>query len=807
MLSALVLCACPPVSPPPSEKDGGDVSAAPPVGCDAGSYQDALGACQPAGWTSCGRGFEVDSSGWGCEVGLGAACDAGSMAVPGEGCVAIGWAQCPPGFQRDPSGWNCEPTLPAGPCTGATRAAIGSTACRSVGDCEVAFPPVASSLWVDASFDAGQLDATHFSRISEALAAAAPGATIAVAPGSYAESLLFTKPLKLVGRCAQRVQLTGSPALQVSAVQGVEVEGFTVRDSTLAARVERAGGLTLRRSVLEANRRSAVQALDPGTQLTLEEVVIRGTLVDSATQTFGQGIAASYSAQVALTDVELTQNREVGLFLDRAGTRAQLTRTVISGTLPRAGSGRLGWGIAVQGGATLEAHALVVEDNRVTGLMVQGPSRATLEDAVVRRTSLGLDSTGQAAGVGVMVLRGGLLRWTGGAVEDAPQGLVLGQDASSAVSLSHVTARGVVGVQGTSTFGVSGQGSAGLTLDHVAILRIVGSGVLAMSQTEVSLAHVGLFDIAGFGLRSQDAARIDGAAVEVRRHEDVAALSTDRASLRLTGCVLSDAAIGPLADAGVSGYGAAAARAATLTLESCLVAHNLGAGLYVTQGASATVTSTVVRDTALDRQGEFGQGVVAEGGGRVDLRDVAIVRSHTAGLQVAQADSVISAVRVTVRSTLPNAGGTRGRGANASFGGTLSSLGSAFVDNQQVGLFAYQSRMELIDTVVLGTRADPDGSFGNGVEALTDGSILFIRGAIEGNAGMGAVFAEGAGLLDQARVARHPVGLHAQDGSTVEEVDRPPQSLGARQVAITRATTFEENRTKVSADTVPVPAR
>ena len=160
-----------------------------------------------------------------------------------------------------------------------------------------------------------------------------------------------------------------------------------------------------------------------------------------------------------------------------------------------------------------------------------------------------------------------------------------------------------------------------------------------------------------------------------------------------------------------------------------------------------------------------------------------------------------------VRSTLPNSTGTRGRGANASFGGALSSLGSAFVDNQQVGLFAFQSRMELIDTVVWGTRMDPDGSFGNGLEALTDGSILFVRGAIEGNAGMGAVFAEGAGLLDGARVARNPVGLHAQDGSIVEEVDRTPQTLGARQVAITRATTFEDNRAKASADTVPVPPR
>lgn len=805
-LSVLVLCACP-VTPPSPNDDGGSTTPALTT-CDAGSFENAAGQCQPAGWTACGPGFGASPSGWGCDAVLDGPCDAGAMSVPGEACAAIGWVRCPPGFAAAPGGWGCQPTLPTTSCIGATRAAIGSTACQPIGDCGAAFPPAAATLFVDASFDAGMLDDTHFATISGALAAATPGTTIAVAPGSYGEALVPTKPVKLIGRCAERVQLTGSPALSVLAVQGVEVEGFTVRDSTLAARVERAGGLTLRHAVLEANRRSAIQALDPGTQVTLEDVVIRGTLADPATQTFGQGIAASYSAHLTLTDVELTQNHEAGLFLDRTGTGATLTRTVVSGTLPRASTGKLGWGIAVQGGSTLEADTLVVQDNRATGLLVaQSASRATLTDAVMRRTSLGLDNAGASRGVAVTVLQGGALTWTGGAAEEAPQGLVLVENASSAATLSHVTARAVEG-QGSSTFGLSAQGSARLTLDHVAVLRVVGSGLLALSLAEVSLDHVGVFDTTGVGLLVQDSARVSGTAVEVRRHADVAVLAARQGSLTLTRCVLADALSAPSADAGVARYGAAATEAGTVTLDQCLIDHNVGAGLYAaTPGASAIVTSTVVRDTMLDAHGEFGQGVVAENGGWVDLQDVAVVGNHTAGLQVDDETSVISAHRVSVRSTLPNALGARGRGANANFGGLLSSTDSAFVDNQQVGIFAFQSRVELTDTVVLGTRTDPDGSFGNGLEALTDGAILLKGGALVGNAGIGAVFAEGAGLLDGARVAKNPVGLHAQDGSTVEELGRAPQTLGARQVVVTSATTFKDNQAKVSAGTVPVPAR
>ena len=112
VLSALLLWDCPAVPPPPSEEDGGGLFVAPKAACDAGSYQDAQGECQAAGWTACGKGFGVDSSGWGCDAVPTASCDSGSMAVPGEGCAAIGWAQCPPGLPRDGSGWGCEPTLP-----------------------------------------------------------------------------------------------------------------------------------------------------------------------------------------------------------------------------------------------------------------------------------------------------------------------------------------------------------------------------------------------------------------------------------------------------------------------------------------------------------------------------------------------------------------------------------------------------------------------------------------------------------------------------------------------------------------------
>jgi hypothetical protein len=123
-----------------------------------------------------------------------------------------------------------------------------------------------------------------------------------------------------------------------------------------------------------------------------------------------------------------------------------------------------------------------------------------------------------------------------------------------------------------------------------------------------------------------------------------------------------------------------------------------------------------------------------------------------------------------------------------------------------VGVFVFDARAELVDTLVQGTRADPDGRYGNGVQALTDGVLLVTGGAVDGSAGLGAAFAEGAGVIDGARLSRNAIGIHTQDGSTLEE--RPaPAMLGRRQVVVTPATTFVGNDARTGAEQVPVPPR
>ncbi|MBL8921120.1 MAG: right-handed parallel beta-helix repeat-containing protein [Myxococcaceae bacterium] len=799
----VVMLACPsPVEPPGCDGGGCVTTDAGAMDCSAGSFRNAAGQCQPAGWTSCGDGFTADPTGWTCRAVV-ETCDAGAFSFPGRGCEEIGWRACPIGF--DARGASCEPVLPAAPCPGATRAALGSAACVPVGDCTLAFPPSAATFFVDAS---GPVDATHFRTLGAALAAAPNDATVAVSPGRYVESLAPTKPVKLIGRCAAQVTLVAAdqnPALTLVNGVRVELEGVTISGSILAARLESGASLTARHVVLDGNERSGVQAVDRTTRVVLDDVVVRGTRPDPATGTFGQGVAIGTGATAQLTDVELRGNGETGLFVNQAGAQVTLTRVVIADTKVRASTGRLGWGVAVQSGGALTATQVVIDESRGVGLLVaQGGSSATLSDVFIRNVASSTDNSGERFGFGASAQQGSLT-WRGGGVEDVQGGLIDVQGGAGVATLERLTLRRTRPGPAP-RFGVDVRTFATASLTNVLLEDVASSGVLALERTTVNLDRVAVDGVEGVGVRAQGG-RVNGTAVAVRGHTGAGALASFQGSVTLEKCSLGHArGVGGDAGSNELGLGASASQDGGLSLDACVLEDNVTAGVYVRDpGSTALITRTEVSGTRLDGNGEFGQGLIVEKGAKVTVEDSSFLENHTAGLQVADPRSALTAARVTVLGTRPLASGQRGRGANVAFDARATLVSSAFVDNQQVGLFAFQARLDVSDTVVTGTRSDPDGRYGNGLEALTAALIVFTRGAVSRSAGIAAVFAEGAGVLDGARLANNPVAIHAQDGSTLLEVQSAPAQPGPRDVVVTSATVFEANQAKTSSETLSVP--
>ncbi|MCO4772723.1 MAG: hypothetical protein KDA24_22010 [Deltaproteobacteria bacterium] len=133
------------------------------------------------------------------------------------------------------------------------------------------------------------------------------------------------------------------------------------------------------------------------------------------------------------------------------------------------------------------------------------------------------------------------------------------------------------------------------------------------------------------------------------------------------------------------------------------------------------------------------------------------------GIFVTDPDASLDLRDSIVRNTLSAPDGSRGRGAVVQEQGSMFGSGLLFEGNRDYGLFAVMpgTRVELVDSVVRGTLARPDGEYGHGIAV---GGAEFV----------------GSGLLIQGN---REVGLFIADGSTVrledsEVTDTLPGPLG-----------------------------
>ncbi len=147
-------------------------------GCAPGHLLDDQDECQPAGVPAewCGEGFESDGD---------------------FGCRAI---------------------LPATPCESSLMALPGETTCREVAPCGDGtwgdIPTEGNTQFVDESYTLGDADGTQakpWPTVVEAVAAADPGAIVAIAAGSYVGEVdIQNQPVRLWGRCPSLVEIVGA---------------------------------------------------------------------------------------------------------------------------------------------------------------------------------------------------------------------------------------------------------------------------------------------------------------------------------------------------------------------------------------------------------------------------------------------------------------------------------------------------------------------------------------------------------------------------------------------------------------------
>lgn len=309
------------------------------------------------------------------------------MPLDAGGCQSAGVQpeSCGEGFTSDDN-WGCSPILPAEACGFGQLAVPGETSCAFVAPCADGawgdIPTDATTQFVDVRYRGSTHDGSKahpYVRISEAIAAAAPGAIVAIAAGSHNERLeIQFKPVRLWGRCPSLVEIIGgagwyAPILLGNGTSGSEVRDVAIRGSSLSA-------ITISGA---------------------EDVLIDRVWIHDVT---GRGVnlqndLGPTSARVTRSLVEMTSEIGVNLY----ASKLELERSVVRDTLPLNGLFGVGIHAGDTGGTSdLVVRSSIVERNRDYGIHVMG-SVATIESTVVRETGAASDGT---LGLGVAAIEG-----------------------------------------------------------------------------------------------------------------------------------------------------------------------------------------------------------------------------------------------------------------------------------------------------------------------------------------------------------------------------------------------------------------
>lgn len=689
------------------------------AGCAAGEVATADAGEVPPPDPVCAAPFHPAASGLGCEAVLPPAdCPPGTMPVLGDPtCRPVGWTSCPPGFEADPIGWGCREVLPASRCAGATVEIIGQRSCQALGDCAAPFPPPGATHFVDDSYAPSQLDATHFNSVFAAVQAAPAGSVVAVEAGTYVENVDVVVPLKLVGRCAAQVILSGPgdnrAGVLVAGARGVEVRGVTLSGHVSGVYVHNQGEALVADALLSRNRWMGLYVLGPGSSARLLRARVEGTLPDSQGR-YGWGVAVQGGGSLEVTHSAIVGNHSSGLVVSNAGSTAKVASSLVRDTVSQTtgtSPGRFGTGISVAGGGQLALASSALVGNRSANLAVQNAgSRATVTGTVFRGALP--DGFGEY-GRSIQVTSGGRAEVDSSAlVDSAESGLVLvGTDSSALLAGSVV--RGPI----------------------PAVAAAFGEGIVVTPGTRLDVA------------------------------------------------------------------------------QSALVV-NRAVGLVIQDGGSANVSDSLVRDTkpSLSSTSGMGMGIQVGFGGRLALTGSALVANRSASLLVTRKGATGTPSSATVsstviRDTFPDKTGAFGHGIEVNLGGQLELRRSAVVGNRQVGLSVSlpTSSASVWDSVIGGTAARPDGSFGYGLLAYEDARVRVTGCQVRDNPGIGLAFAQGSGGVAGTVVTGNAVGIHVQDGSTLKVADAVPDAIAPGDVYVTSDARLEGNVTRFGAGQVPLP--
>lgn len=548
----------------------------------------------------------------------------------------------------------------------------------------VACPATASAgtVYVDSSAgsdaDAGTADAP-VATINHALTMSR---TVALAPGTYRETLSLRDPASITARCGGHVVLDGADGGEAEAVVSmaldgdVLLDGLTITGGRLHGVMVTRGTVTLHNVDVVGNRGAGLR-VSGSTAIAIAEASIfreNTPAVESEPLAFGQGIYGDRFGTIAANGITVRENTGLGIFLIAGAL--DLTDSRVEGTLSNA-DGTYGDGIHVEDGAAVTLRDSLLVNNRNVGLYATQPRTVvTMEDTTILGTlpsDAGLNGHGMSAWTGAQIVASGVT------IAETEGAGVCAQSAGSTIEFSNGTIRDTrADTDGLNGFAVS----------------VFDGGRVAVADSRL--------------LRNSAGAQAYGVG---------AVVAIDRSTVAWPDPP-------PDVDRG-SGLTAGAGGALTLTDSSVTDQAEVGV-LARGVGSVATVTGSTIADTHVRPGQRFGLGAVAQDGASLVITGSLLTRNHVAAVLAKDAGTTLTVTDSALVHTLAQPDGKFGRGMELQTGATASITRTRIQYNRDVGVFSHGARVDMVDSLIADTQVN--GALGAGRGFVADsGTTLHMK--------------------------------------------------------------------------------
>ena len=147
-----------------------------------------------------------------------------------------------------------------------------------------------------------------------------------------------------------------------------------------------------------------------------------------------------------------------------------------------------------------------------------------------------------------------------------------------------------------------------------------------------------------------------------------------------------------------------------------------------------------------------------------------------------------------------------GRGLSAQAGARVDIVGSAFIDNVEVGALAALdgTTLALDGCLVDHTGLDPSGHYGFGLLRASTAIGALSGTTVRGSAGPAIAVDDGSGTVASCVVEDNAIGVFVQDGTTLVQGAEADAGAGLT-LDISSDTAFVGNQTKVGSGVIAVP--